>query len=256
MELKVLGSVSPYCKLNRNCPGYLITEKDTKILLDCGNGCLSLIDIKDLENMTVIISHLHPDHYGDLPTLAYMSYVANKLGYLNNRIKIYIPNASNYDKIENNLLEYLYLNNIKESFLDIVLYDGIEELKFNNLTVSFKETRHNLTCYAVRIDSKKNKITYSADTGYEIGLFKEFANSSDIFICEATYLKGQNNDTNNHLFAYQAGLYAKEANVDKLLLTHICPELDRNLYLEEAKEIFLNTYLAEEGKVINLGERL
>ena len=91
MELKVLGSVSPYCKLNRNCPGYLITEKDTKILLDCGNGCLSLIDIKDLKNMTVIISHLHPDHYGDLPTLAYMSYVANKL------------KESNIDINENNI---------------------------------------------------------------------------------------------------------------------------------------------------------
>lgn len=38
MKLKVLGSVSPYIKGKDNCPGYLIENDKTKVLLDCGSG--------------------------------------------------------------------------------------------------------------------------------------------------------------------------------------------------------------------------
>ena len=33
-----LGTVSPYCKGDKNCPGYLSEYHDRKILVDCGNG--------------------------------------------------------------------------------------------------------------------------------------------------------------------------------------------------------------------------
>ena len=60
MKLRVLGSVSPYAKGKNNCPGYLIDEKETKILLDCGSGITRELNLpKDLENLTIIISHLH-----------------------------------------------------------------------------------------------------------------------------------------------------------------------------------------------------
>ena len=39
---------------------------------------------------------------------------------------------------------------------------------------------------------------------------------------------------------------AKKADVSKLLLTHFYPELDKSLYVEEAKEIFSNVEGAEE----------
>ena len=76
MELKVLGTVSPYCQQDKNCPGYLITTEDSKILLDCGNGITRNLNFpNDLNNLTIIISHLHRDHYGELFSIAYASYV-------------------------------------------------------------------------------------------------------------------------------------------------------------------------------------
>lgn len=30
MDLKILGSVAPYCKNGKNCPGYLLTEGKEK----------------------------------------------------------------------------------------------------------------------------------------------------------------------------------------------------------------------------------
>ena len=72
MELKVLGTVSPYCKLDKNCPGFLIKNGEHKILLDCGNGITRLLNLQeDLKNLTIILSHLHKDHYGDILSIAY-----------------------------------------------------------------------------------------------------------------------------------------------------------------------------------------
>ena len=88
MEIKFLGTVSPYCKDEKNCPGYLITHENEKILLDCGNGISRYLNMPDdLEDLTIIISHLHSDHYGELLSLAQTSYVFHKLGLLKNICK-------------------------------------------------------------------------------------------------------------------------------------------------------------------------
>ena len=101
MEIKVLGSVSPYCKENKNCIGYLVKNKDSNILLDCGNGISRNMDITtDLNNLTIIISHLHKDHYGELLSLSYASYINHKLGIINKRIKVYLPKSNYNEEIE------------------------------------------------------------------------------------------------------------------------------------------------------------
>ena len=186
MEIKVLGSVSPFCRLNRNCPGFLVTENKTKILLDCGNGSLGLLDPrKDLENLVVIISHLHHDHYGDLTSLANMTYVQHKLGYLKNKVKVYLPNDTRYRRVieegDEDLygpseLEYLYLSGIKASYMDIYTY-GWNPITLNNqdIKIETKYTIHDIPCYAIRIDSENASLVYSADTGYRENFFQKFA---------------------------------------------------------------------------------
>ena len=52
--------------------------------------------------------------------------------------------------------------------------------------------------------------------------------------------------------AFAAGNVAKEAKAKQLLLTHFWPEEDKKLYLEEAKLIFPNVEVAEEGKKLVL----
>lgn len=92
MDLKILGSVAPYCKNGKNCPGYLLTEGKEKILLDCGNGITNHLDMKrDLENLTIFISHYHPDRYGDLSSIAEANSLFQKFGLLEKNVKIYLP---------------------------------------------------------------------------------------------------------------------------------------------------------------------
>ena len=83
MEIKVLGTVSPNCNGKKNCPGYLVSKGSQNIILDCGNGISRYLNIAEvLSNTTIIISHLHKDHYGELLSLAYSSYVLHNLGIL------------------------------------------------------------------------------------------------------------------------------------------------------------------------------
>lgn len=270
MELKGLGSVAPYCKNGKNCPGYLIKEKDEKILLDCGNGITNYLNMEeDLENMTIILSHFHPDHYGDLSSIGEAIDLFFKFGFLDKKVKLYLP------KVENSLVRHLgnmefsvekkkeeyererrnqrYVENIayQHSF-DVEEYSRSTKLQIGDMTVRFYLTLHPADTYAVRIESPTGRFVYSADTCYDESLI-DFFQDADTLLCEASLLKGQAR-TCDHLYAYEAAELASKSKVEQLLLTHFWPEIAKERYVEEAKNYFENTQAVEEGKVYKLSK--
>lgn len=270
MEMKVLGSVSPYCKGTKNCPGYLVTTGNNKILLDCGNGSLSNLNLPtDLENLSVIISHLHKDHYGDLLSLGYASYVYRNIGYLDERIKVYLPEPDYYKSIEHGvdsdgwdtsrtvdkkIIDSEFLENFgDEHFLEFITYKPDTTLTIGDANISFKKNPHQIKTYSTKIKENGDLFVYSADTGYKGNTLETFADQADLLLCESTFIKGQTRLTDNHLYAHEAGKIASTANVEQLVLTHFFPEVDPNIYVEEAKQFFENTIAAEEGKVYKIG---
>lgn len=267
--VKPLGTVSPYCKGDKNCPGFLIEYKGYKILLDCGDGISSLINFPDdLNNLIIIISHLHKDHYSGLSSIAYASYVYKNLGYLDNKIKVYIPEGDEpkidrnyyYDngwgdsiRVESKLEDFEYLTNYgDENNLEFIPYDESLELKHGEMDISFALNPHQLITYSTKVDTPNNTIVYSSDTGYEDNTLTEFSENADLLICESTFIKGQTRTSDNHLYAHEAGKIAKLANVKKLLLTHFWPEINKQNYVNEAKDFFENTEAAIEGKKLVL----
>ena len=269
ITIKVLGSVAPYCKKDKNCPGFLIEYKNNKYLFDCGNGITRQLNFpNDLENLKIFITHLHHDHIGDISAIANAALVYQRLGYLNNKIDIYLPNM-------HTIKQYVHINGeiINYWWYDIVNYEPSVEFKYlkglektcpiniiendffnyqnDDLEIIAQIVNHPITTYAYRMNTDIGSIVYSADTGTKNNL-EEFAYKSDLFICESTFLKGQIRKENNHLYAHEAAAIAKLANVKKLLLTHFWPELDKELYVKEAKAIFENTEAAYEGKVLKI----
>lgn len=263
-----LGTVSPKCYKDKNCPGFLIESKDKKILLDCGNGVSRLFDMeKDLKDLIIIISHLHKDHYSDLSCFGYDSYILKNLGYLNKKVKVYIPEgdfievekyySDNYSwetrKEKQNLPDFDYLMNFgSENHLEFIPYSNKDIINHGNMKVTFERNPHQLITYSAKVTNNSNTIVYSADTGFKENCLEEFAKDADLLICESTFLKGQNKSNNNHLYAYEAGMIAKSANVKKLLLTHFYPTIYKELYVKEAKEYFENTEASVEGKKLIL----
>lgn len=79
------------------------------------------------------------------------------------------------------------------------------------------------------------------------------AKGAKVLLCESTYLEAEKElaQKHHHLTAKQAARIAKEAGVQQLILTHFSARYqDLEPFALEAKEIFPNTLIAEDLKVL------
>lgn len=265
MEIKALGTVSPWPKGNMNCPGFLVTENGKRIMLDCGNGSTSLLDkYKELKDLTVIISHYHPDHYGDIFALGNATYIQHMYGFLDDEVKVILPESLEQIKKNNtsgiltgyDIEDYHYIKDTThEHYFNFSTFNRKSKIKIGDMKVTFYKTIHALNAHAIKIESESGTLVYSSDTDYDLGLI-DFAANADIFICEASFLKGQVKGKSHHLYAYEAGNIARQANVRDLYLYHTFVEETKEKYLCEAKEEFENTHILNEGDIIKLNKKM
>ena len=251
LSITPLGTVSPYSKGKKNCPGFLINHKDNKIVLDCGSGITRLLNFPDdLHDLSVIISHLHKDHFSDLFSICYASHVYNNVGMLDEKVNIYLPS---YPKDK-----YKYIKDFEENGEHHCLfnsYSGSTDIYIDGLRISFRENPHGILSHSIKLESEAGTIVYSGDTGYKLNSLTKFAKGADLLICESTFLKGQKRTKDTHLYASEAAKIAKKAKVRQLMLTHFWPEIKRKKYVEEAKEVFENTVAAKEGMKLTLQKK-
>ncbi|EKY08968.1 putative ribonuclease Z [Capnocytophaga sp. oral taxon 380 str. F0488] len=91
---------------------------------------------------------------------------------------------------------------------------------------------------------------YCSDTLYFEALATEIQGARVVYH-ESTFLKINEELAvkTMHSTAYQAGLTAKNAHADALILGHYSSRYpDVNLFKQEAQEVFKNVFLAEDGK--------
>ena len=243
-----LGTISPYPKGKMNCPGFLVEYNDKKILLDCGNGITRLLNLPyDLKNLIVILTHFHKDHIGDLGVLQYASYVYHNLGFIKNRLNIYLPEsefAYNKAAIIANNESYSEYHDINDSF----------SFNVDDLNISFKDNQsHTIESYMVKLQNDDFKVIYTSDIGTtNMEGLVEYCKNADLIICESSFLTKHNAYSETHMTAKAAAMLAKEAAAKKLVLTHFWPEENKRLYLEEAKQHYEKVEVAEEGKKLIL----
>ena len=245
ITLKVLGCISPFCDRNDACPSYLITKGKTQILLDCGSGSHRFFNMKNLDGLNIFVSHLHRDHYNDLFNYQYASFSLNRLGRMQEKLKVFLPDfqgmvAKDIAREPNAFAEYFEIQ--ENSVFEI----GEFKIEFCEVEHSNKE----LKTYAIKLTYGDRKIVYSADVSYASkDKLASFAEDADLLVCEASLLKEHGFPTVcSHLTAEQAGEIGKIANVKKLLLTHFWAEEPKEKYLDEARKIFENSCVAKEEK--------
>jgi ribonuclease BN (tRNA processing enzyme) len=239
MELTVLGCYGPYPAAGGACSGYLLEEDGCRILIDCGNGALSRlqqhVSFKKLD--AVLVSHLHSDHIADLLIMRYGLDMALARGERSVPLPLYAPPEP---AEECRRLPY------KNAYRLEPLSAG-EPLQIGPFSFTFQETVHALPCLAMRVEARSGILVYSGDTEYYPDL-ADFARGADLFLCEANF---QNDDMSqnppNHLSAAQAAQIAAEAGAGRLVLTHLHPERDSSLSLQEAAVQFQAVEAAQEG---------
>ncbi|MCR5609718.1 MAG: MBL fold metallo-hydrolase [Lachnospiraceae bacterium] len=243
MRLTALGTQSPYSAKGHNCISYLIDDEEGNlIMLDCGSGSHSMLEYpKCLDNLSVIISYLHRDHFNDIYNIQYASFVFKGQDRVKNPVNIYLP------KTPLSISEDIC--NEEAAFAEYHIINENSTLNIGDNVITFCRTDHPGETYAIRIENKGKVIAYTADTSYSAKeRIIDFVKDADILISEASLLEEYGfPEISRHLTAKQAAIIAKEANVSKLLLTHFWPEEDLMKYEQEAKKVFINTKALQEG---------
>ena len=122
------------------------------------------------------------------------------------------------------------------------------------MEVTFCKTDHPVETYAIKVMAGGKSIVYTSDTSFSAKeKIVEFAKGAYLLICEASLLEKYGfPEINSHLTARQAGIIAKEAKIQKLILTHFWPEEKAKQYVKEAKKEFKKVITAKEGKILRL----
>lgn len=242
MKLTIIGTQASYATTGRANASYLISEGETNILIDLGNGSLSrLLEVVDPAELdALIISHMHHDHFGDIyPLRLYLYFEKRK------KIKLFLPPKGE------EIIGCSLSDNGKEILKSAFEYEEITEnsFKVSNLKMTFKRLCHGLPTFGVSVSNGQKKLAYTADTKYCPELI-DLSKNADILLSEATFPVKMAAD---HMTAAEAGKAAAEADCKRLILTHIWPSLDPEESKKQAAEFFRGPIeIAKEGQVYEI----
>lgn len=286
-NLVFLGTAASVPTIERSLPSVAVKGKEL-YLFDCGEGTqrqMMKYRVGFGSVKGIFISHLHLDHFlgafGLIETIRLSSVFANKLS-------IFAP--PKFKEIMLNKWGFLDVNEIKPGVLlkdceaEIsafrvkhvyncfgFVYKEYDKLKF------YKEKAHKLGLKGImfreiqekgqiNINGKKikldeivwkkpgKKIVYAGDCIPSENTVKA-AKNADVLIHDGTFTDEFEQEAleRGHSTAKQAAEIAKEAEVKQLILTHISGRYkDTNQLLKEARKVFPNTIVAEDGLKIEV----
>ncbi len=227
LSVTVLGCSGTYAGPGGACSGYLVRSASTNVWVDTGPGTLGNlqehIEVTALD--AVVVSHSHPDHWGELGVLRN----ALKYGFQVEGMPVYSTSAVRQ------LVDIVCGDSSEPTFRWGIVADG-DRVTIGDMTFSFSRTDHPVETLGMRIDSDGKSLLYSADTGPEWSL-EALGLAADLAICEATLL-AETEGTAPHLSARQAGRSAADAKVRQLVVTHFWPTSDPRRHEGEAAEAF------------------
>lgn len=224
LSLTVLGCDGSYPGPGGAGSGYLVQHDGTNIWLDAGPGTLAHVQehvaIEDID--AIVVTHEHVDHWSDLEHLAVACH------YILERPPI--PLYCEFD------LPSLMRVGPASAALDWNRIGPDSKLDIGSTTFTFSRTDHSVRTLAVRVDGGGRSLGYSADSGPGWGL-GELGPGLDLAVCEATFLSDQEG-TLPHMSARQAGTSARQAGVERLVLTHVWARVDHGASQAEGSEAF------------------
>ncbi len=292
MQITFLGTSASVPTPKRGMPSIAIKWQGEIFLFDCGEGSQrammqSKVGYGSLR--AIFISHLHLDHFlgifGLIETLHLLQPSPRE-------IEIYAP--KNFEKLLINRYKFAGVKEIKprggllfqgNDFLisafpvkhnknsyGFVFKENdrrkFDEAKAHALGLQgrmFTEIQNkgslvvngkNILLDDVSAIKPGRKIVYSGDCAPSPALINA-AQDADILIHESTFASDKEDEAKQrmHSTALQAAQIAKQANVKKLILTHISPrysEEESIKKLEGEAKLFNNTIIANDGMVVEI----
>lgn len=263
MKLTVLGKSPSWQDAGGACSGYLISDGETRVLLDCGNGVFGkLRQFSDYVGVDAIfISHLHADHFLDLVPFAFgltfsPRQQADPVGDWPGtdtpaRPRLFGP-AGAKEALQRVCGIWNMPSMVDDAF-DFREYDPSERIEVNGLEFSFTEVPHFIDTFAIDVvDPGGSRLTYGADCRPNQALI-DCATDTGLLIAEATLETPELPGEGGHMTPFEAGEHAEAAGAARLVVSHIPDELDLDWARAEASRSFSGPLdIACEGMEIDL----
>jgi ribonuclease BN (tRNA processing enzyme) len=226
LTLTVLGCSGTYPGAGGACSGYLVRSPGASLVVDLGGGTLANLQrhVAIGEVDAVVLSHVHPDHWLDLPVLR------NAMRYV-----LGIEGLPVYGTAETWLMAEVLIGELTPT----LLWHNVDEssvIEVGDQLVRFSRTDHPVETLAVRVDSGGRSLLYSADTGagWDPGTTGV---DVDLMVCEAS-LQPEHEGQVQHLSARQAGKLARTLGAGRLVVTHVVPDVEPEIQRDQAEEAF------------------
>jgi ribonuclease BN (tRNA processing enzyme) len=214
--------------------GYLV-DSAVRVLLDCGPGVLA--SLREQESWphidAIVITHFHLDHWGDLvPWVWGLMYLMGR-GDDPPRPQVFVP-PSGVQVLED-FGTRLGFPDMFERVFDLTEYAEREPFEADGHTVqAFRVPHYRLDAYALRVTNDTRTLAYSGDSGPSERL-AESAHDADLFVCEATLLRGElDGEPRGHLSLEECLETFGASHAKRLLVTHRPAELETDSSLELA----------------------
>ncbi len=244
----MLGKSPAWQDADGACSGYLVEEGDACVLVDCGNGVFSkLRAARDYSVVdTVVISHLHADHFMDLIPYAYaLSYSPHPCAQAGRRPLLYAPPGGR--EAFRQVTGAWSAPELIENAFEVREYDPADTLGLGPLHVAFREVPHFVRAYAIRVTGPDGNFTFSADCAPNAAL-PELARDTDLLLIEAALELPELKPPRGHLTPSEAGEHGQLAGARRLVLTHISNDIDPDWARAEAERTFgAPVEIAREG---------
>lgn len=243
MKLTVLGGSAAGPNTGQGCSGYLISEDETRLVLDLGPGTLPELrkhtDFRTLDG--IVVSHMHLDHVLDLLALRFA--LAYNPIPAPMPIPLWLP-PGGFDVFRQAGAAFAAAGGESRFFspmFSIAEYDPEGVIAIGRFSIRFAKTVHPLPCWAMRVASSASDrdLIYTADTGPATDL-AGFGSGAAVLLSEATLIRPGNEppEDRGHLTAQEAGDLATRMGVETLVLTHIWEESGRDIAKREAATAF------------------
>lgn len=248
MKIRIIGCCGGFPNHGIGTSCYLLTVDNYHLLIDCGSGDLLTLEkyLNPIKLNAVVLSHYHADHIADVGVLQYYWQL-----HPQNRTVPILPIFGNTE----DPLHYENLNWANST--KAMAYSTLKPLKIGPLIIHFQRTVHPVPAYAMRITNiNSNKtIVYTADSNYDPKLIN-FAKHADLLLTDTNYFADHNKiEPRWHMTSTECGLLAKQADCQRLLLTHLPPKGDLDQLQHEAQlaaDKKVNVHIAKKGHVITI----
>ena len=241
MRLHLLGVNGPFPESRGATSGYLLETGHSLIQFDLGSGVLSrLTALTAPESLSALfLSHWHFDHVSDLPVLMYRL-EAMGFGADGPQLPVYGPVD------ESSAIRKIVSTAACFRLTDVAAGDTVS---VGDSTIIIGEARHPVPAVGFRVECGDQVFGYTGDTNTLPSLVS-FFRGCRLLLADGLFPEANWTEQKPHLSAALAASVARDAGVERLVLTHLNPVYPPETLLREARKNHPQAELASAGDTL------